>query len=161
MRNLLKRFQPLAQKRSAVAGFAVEGAVWTRPELRAEVNYRGLTTTGELHPPRPSRCRRPPFVGLAGNLSGGSSRPFRRNGLTPSYGGPGRATCAAERPVGARRQLARSNLRMDPVSRPSAAVSSRRTRRSAPFPTKLHVGDQRPAVTVVCVWKQIGDSDLY
>jgi bifunctional non-homologous end joining protein LigD len=48
MRNLLKRFQALAQKRSAVAGFAVEGAVWTRPELRAEVNYRGLTLTGQL-----------------------------------------------------------------------------------------------------------------
>jgi bifunctional non-homologous end joining protein LigD len=39
---------PLAQTRSAVAGVTVNGAVWTRPELRAEVAYRGFTTAGEL-----------------------------------------------------------------------------------------------------------------
>lgn len=48
MRYLLKRFKPLIQKRSVVAGVIAKGAVWMRPELRAEVNYRGLTTTGEL-----------------------------------------------------------------------------------------------------------------
>jgi bifunctional non-homologous end joining protein LigD len=48
MRNLLKRLDPLAQKRSPVAGVVAKGAVWIRPELRAEVQYRGLTTTGEL-----------------------------------------------------------------------------------------------------------------
>ncbi len=48
MRNLLGRFKPLVQKRSAVAGVAIKGAVWMRPELSAEVNYRGLTTSGEL-----------------------------------------------------------------------------------------------------------------
>jgi bifunctional non-homologous end joining protein LigD len=48
MRALLKRLDPLAQKRSPIADLAVKGAVWTRPELRAEVNYRGLTATGEL-----------------------------------------------------------------------------------------------------------------
>jgi bifunctional non-homologous end joining protein LigD len=48
MRGLLKRLNPLAVKRSPVADLAVKGAIWTRPELRAEVNYRGLTTTGEL-----------------------------------------------------------------------------------------------------------------
>ena len=48
MRSLLERFAPLVQKRCAVAGVTAKGAVWMRPELRAEVNYRGLTTTGEL-----------------------------------------------------------------------------------------------------------------
>ena len=48
MRSPLKRLNPLAQKRSQIAGLSVEGAVWTRPELRAEVQYRGLTATGEL-----------------------------------------------------------------------------------------------------------------
>jgi ATP-dependent DNA ligase len=35
-------------KRSPVADLTVKGAVWTRPALRAKVNYRGLTTRGEL-----------------------------------------------------------------------------------------------------------------
>ncbi len=48
MRDLLRRLNPLAVKRSPVVGLAVKGAVWTRPELLAEVNYRGLTATGEL-----------------------------------------------------------------------------------------------------------------
>ena len=48
MRELLKRLDPLAQKYSAVPGLNVKGAVWTRPELRAEVAYRGFTTNGEL-----------------------------------------------------------------------------------------------------------------
>jgi hypothetical protein len=34
---------PLAQKRSAVPSPKVKGAVWVRPELRAEVAYRGFT----------------------------------------------------------------------------------------------------------------------
>jgi bifunctional non-homologous end joining protein LigD len=48
MRALLKRLGPLAQKRNVVAGIVAKGAVWAKPELRAEVQYRGLTTTGEL-----------------------------------------------------------------------------------------------------------------
>jgi bifunctional non-homologous end joining protein LigD len=48
MRELLKRLNALAQKNNPVAGLKVKGVVWTRPELRAEVNYRGFTTTGEL-----------------------------------------------------------------------------------------------------------------
>ncbi|HLH50444.1 MAG TPA: non-homologous end-joining DNA ligase [Roseiarcus sp.] len=48
MRDLLKQLKPLAQKTSPVAGLKVKGAVWTRPELRAEVAYRGFTATGEL-----------------------------------------------------------------------------------------------------------------
>jgi bifunctional non-homologous end joining protein LigD len=48
MRRLLKRLNPLVVKRSPVADLAVKGAVWTRPALRAEVHYRGLTATGEL-----------------------------------------------------------------------------------------------------------------
>jgi bifunctional non-homologous end joining protein LigD len=48
MRELLKRLNALATKRSPVAGIVAKGAVWTRPELRAEVAYRGLTTNGEL-----------------------------------------------------------------------------------------------------------------
>ena len=47
-RALRKRLDPLAVRRSTVAGLAVRSAVWTRPELRAEMNYRGLTATGEL-----------------------------------------------------------------------------------------------------------------
>jgi bifunctional non-homologous end joining protein LigD len=48
MRMLLRRLNALVTKQSPAAGFKVKGAVWTRPELRAEVAYRGLTTTGEL-----------------------------------------------------------------------------------------------------------------
>ena len=48
MRDLLMRLEPLIQKQSPIAGLRVKGAVWTRPELVAEVNYRGLTATGEL-----------------------------------------------------------------------------------------------------------------
>ena len=47
-RELLMRLDPLAQKNSPVAGLLVKGAVWARPDLRAEINYRGLTATGEL-----------------------------------------------------------------------------------------------------------------
>jgi bifunctional non-homologous end joining protein LigD len=48
MRDLLKRLEPLVQKQSPIAGLKAKGTVWGRPELIAEVNYRGLTTTGEL-----------------------------------------------------------------------------------------------------------------
>jgi bifunctional non-homologous end joining protein LigD len=40
MREVLKRLNPLAVKRSPVTRPAVNGAVWTSPELRAEVGYR-------------------------------------------------------------------------------------------------------------------------
>jgi bifunctional non-homologous end joining protein LigD len=40
--------KPLVQKQSPIAGLKVKGKVWARPELVAEVNYRGLTTSGEL-----------------------------------------------------------------------------------------------------------------
>jgi hypothetical protein len=41
MRDLLKRLNPLEQKQCLIAGVNVNGAVWTRPELRAKVAYRG------------------------------------------------------------------------------------------------------------------------
>jgi bifunctional non-homologous end joining protein LigD len=44
----LKWLNPLAVKRSPVADLTVKGAIWTQPELRAEVAYRGHTKTGEL-----------------------------------------------------------------------------------------------------------------
>jgi bifunctional non-homologous end joining protein LigD len=55
--DLLTRLKPLAQKESPVAGLKAKDAVWTRPALIAEVNYRGLTGTGEL--------RHASFKGLA------------------------------------------------------------------------------------------------
>jgi hypothetical protein len=48
MRDLLKRLEPLVQKQSSIADLKAKGTIWTRPELIAEVNYRGVTTTGEL-----------------------------------------------------------------------------------------------------------------
>jgi bifunctional non-homologous end joining protein LigD len=48
MRAVLKRLNPLAVKHRPISDLAVKGAVWTRPALRAEVAYRGLTTKGEL-----------------------------------------------------------------------------------------------------------------
>jgi bifunctional non-homologous end joining protein LigD len=48
MRMLRKVLDPLAQNRSAVASLKVKGAVWVRPELQAQVAYRGFTTAGEL-----------------------------------------------------------------------------------------------------------------
>jgi hypothetical protein len=43
MRELLKRLNPFSQKQSPFAGLKVKGAVWVRPELRAEVAYRDFT----------------------------------------------------------------------------------------------------------------------
>jgi hypothetical protein len=43
MRELLERLNPLSQKQSPFAGLKVKGAVWVRPELRAEVAYRDFT----------------------------------------------------------------------------------------------------------------------
>jgi bifunctional non-homologous end joining protein LigD len=48
MRTLRQRLDPLAEPRSAAAWPKVKGAVWVRPEPRAEIAYRGFTTAGEL-----------------------------------------------------------------------------------------------------------------
>jgi bifunctional non-homologous end joining protein LigD len=48
IRMLRKVLEPLAQRQSAVPGLGVKNAVWVRPELRADVAYRGFTTFGEL-----------------------------------------------------------------------------------------------------------------
>jgi bifunctional non-homologous end joining protein LigD len=48
MRTLRKVLDPLTQQRSAVPSLKVKGAIWVRPELQAEVAYRGFTTAGEL-----------------------------------------------------------------------------------------------------------------
>jgi bifunctional non-homologous end joining protein LigD len=48
MRMLRSRLDPLAEPFSAAAWPRVKGAVWVRPELYAEVAYRGFTTAGEL-----------------------------------------------------------------------------------------------------------------
>jgi bifunctional non-homologous end joining protein LigD len=45
---LLARLSGFLQKDSPIHGLKVRGAAWTRPELVAEVQYRGFTTTGEL-----------------------------------------------------------------------------------------------------------------
>jgi bifunctional non-homologous end joining protein LigD len=48
MRDVLDRLRPLIQKESPLAGLNVKRVIWTRPELVAKVNYRGVTSTGEL-----------------------------------------------------------------------------------------------------------------
>jgi bifunctional non-homologous end joining protein LigD len=48
MRMLREVLDPLEQNRSAVPSLKVKGAVWVRPELYANVAYRGVTTAGEL-----------------------------------------------------------------------------------------------------------------
>jgi bifunctional non-homologous end joining protein LigD len=50
MRDFLSRLSPLFQKESPIVILKVKGDIWTRPELIAEVNYRGLITPGELRP---------------------------------------------------------------------------------------------------------------
>jgi bifunctional non-homologous end joining protein LigD len=48
MRMLRKVLDPLTQNRSALPSLKVKGTVWVRPELYANVAYRGVTTAGEL-----------------------------------------------------------------------------------------------------------------
>ena len=48
MCSLPNCFKPLAPNRSPIAGRTVNGAVWARPELRAEAQYCGLAATDEL-----------------------------------------------------------------------------------------------------------------
>jgi bifunctional non-homologous end joining protein LigD len=48
MRLLRKLVDPLAQGRSTVTSLKVKGAVWVRPELQAEIAYRGFATAGKL-----------------------------------------------------------------------------------------------------------------
>ena len=45
---LRSRLDALRATRCAVTGLKVSGAVWVSPDLRAEIAYRGVTTTGEL-----------------------------------------------------------------------------------------------------------------
>jgi bifunctional non-homologous end joining protein LigD len=59
MRMLRKVLDPLAEPRSAAAWPKVKGAIWVRPELHAEIAYRGFTTAGEL--------RHASFKGLRGD----------------------------------------------------------------------------------------------
>jgi bifunctional non-homologous end joining protein LigD len=42
------RLDKLAMPQAAVVGVKAKGAVWTAPELRAKVAYRGWTSGGEL-----------------------------------------------------------------------------------------------------------------
>jgi bifunctional non-homologous end joining protein LigD len=48
MRMLRKVLDPMSQSRSAVPSLNVKGAVWVRPDVEAQVAYRGFTTAGEL-----------------------------------------------------------------------------------------------------------------
>jgi bifunctional non-homologous end joining protein LigD len=48
IRSLFHRLDAIKQAQCPVKGLKVKGAVWTRPELRAEVKYRGFTADGEL-----------------------------------------------------------------------------------------------------------------
>jgi bifunctional non-homologous end joining protein LigD len=48
MRMLRKVLDLLTQSRSAIPSLKVKDAVWVRPELQAEIAYRGFTTAGEL-----------------------------------------------------------------------------------------------------------------
>jgi bifunctional non-homologous end joining protein LigD len=45
---LMKSLDALAIREAAVEGVKAKGAVWTAPELRAKVAYRGWTSGGEL-----------------------------------------------------------------------------------------------------------------
>lgn len=45
---LRARLDVIVTSKCAVAGLTTKGAVWVRPDLRAEIAYRGVTTTGEL-----------------------------------------------------------------------------------------------------------------
>jgi bifunctional non-homologous end joining protein LigD len=42
------RLDAIATSKCSVAGLKTKGAVWVRPELKAEIAYRGMTTAGEL-----------------------------------------------------------------------------------------------------------------
>jgi bifunctional non-homologous end joining protein LigD len=56
---LRERLDALATPKCAVPRLAAKGAVWVRPELQAEIAYRGTTTSGEL--------RHPSFKGVIEN----------------------------------------------------------------------------------------------
>ena len=45
---LKKRLESLIRLRPPLAGVKVKGAVWTEPSLLAQIEYRGLTSGGEL-----------------------------------------------------------------------------------------------------------------
>ena len=50
-RDLKQRLDPLATDNPPIAGLKGKGVVWTRPEIRVEVEYRGRTTDGSLRHP--------------------------------------------------------------------------------------------------------------
>ena len=45
---LRERLDAIVTEKCPVAGLKGKGAVWVRPDLRAEIAYRGLTSAGEL-----------------------------------------------------------------------------------------------------------------
>ena len=45
---LREKLDAITATRCAIAGLRVKAAVWTAPDLRAEVAYRRVTTAGEL-----------------------------------------------------------------------------------------------------------------
>ena len=49
--DLKQRLDPLAIDKPSIAGLKGKGVVWTRPEIRVEVEYRGRTTDGSLRHP--------------------------------------------------------------------------------------------------------------
>jgi bifunctional non-homologous end joining protein LigD len=45
---LRAKLDAIATPKCAVPGLKTKGAVWVRPDLQAEIAYRGVTTAGEL-----------------------------------------------------------------------------------------------------------------
>jgi bifunctional non-homologous end joining protein LigD len=56
---LRAKLDAIRTPKCAVAGLKTKGAVWVRPDLQAEIAYRGVTTAGEL--------RHASFKGLQGD----------------------------------------------------------------------------------------------
>jgi bifunctional non-homologous end joining protein LigD len=45
---LRAKLDAMVTPKCAVPGLKTKGAVWVRPDLQAEIAYRGVTTAGEL-----------------------------------------------------------------------------------------------------------------
>lgn len=45
---LRSKLNALVTPKCAVAGLNTKGSVWVRPDLQAEIAYRGVTNAGEL-----------------------------------------------------------------------------------------------------------------
>ena len=68
-RDLKQRLDPLAIDKPPIAGLKGKGVVWTRPEIRVEVEYRGRTTDGSLRHPRSRVFARISSIALSGFLA--------------------------------------------------------------------------------------------